>query len=401
MLNAITTNWFNECLGVEIQYLTDQTVKCRYCIVSINSSNVSIGDKKELTGELAAVLKQLPEKPLALSINGKGVLTKKTTFMECVSQQNMGSVFPNIILENFHIQNYTSGEHSFISLIRKDLITHLIDLLPNLYLLSLGPFNVMNVVSQLNIYDHELRFDGQVLNYTPSFELLNYQQVPNATATFHLKLDIEPIQECFLVSYATAFQLLLYKKVTLIAADVPQLADRLIVFGNDKKIKLLTYIAAGVTFLLLLINFIVFFHYKRQNEQLSGLAASNSFDISEAKRLQSKIIYSEQLLNSLNWKGNIRYSYICDQIAGAVPEKVTLTEIDINSLPKDHTNEPVIDRVHENPMIRIKGYTTDLDQVNEMIYSLQSQKWVKSVKLGQFKPDIDSDNNNFSLIMTF
>ena len=71
-------------------------------------------------------------------------------------------------MEDFYLQNFVSGDSSFVSLIRQKDANQWIDKLNALgfttLMLSLGPFPVQQILQQLNLYGEEVVFDGHQIS---------------------------------------------------------------------------------------------------------------------------------------------------------------------------------------------------------------------------------------------
>jgi len=132
---------------------------------------LNIDSKSEYSGDLASLLKKLPkDKPVALSLTGKGVLIRKTAKIDEIGRDQLNEVFPNLQADQFYVQNFVSGDLSFVAIIRRDVSDQVLAAFAgeglNVLLLAAGPFAASAVLRQLNTYGDELCFDGHCVQYT-------------------------------------------------------------------------------------------------------------------------------------------------------------------------------------------------------------------------------------------
>src|SRR5882757_7874292 len=110
----------NEAVGVSIHIHSDGSVLLQLCSVAASGNELNI-DKKVTDLKATGQLKEhIPAKSvIALNLSGKGVLQKKIEKTEEINQNNFNQILPNANIEDFYIQNFISGESSFVSVIRK------------------------------------------------------------------------------------------------------------------------------------------------------------------------------------------------------------------------------------------------------------------------------------------
>lgn len=234
-------NWINKCTGIELQLLPDNQINCNFCDVSLIKDKLTIGAKKQLAGELQAIVKETTQKIAVIAITGKGILTKKTSRLEIINNATMNALFPNLQIDQFYIQNLIADDFSFISLVRKESVDVIVQTFSEsgiqVFSVSLGPFAVMSILNQLNVYDQKIQFDGHLLEYSKDLSLQNYQYTTGLNADFPIKIDIEPIPENYLIAYANAFQLLLYNQLQVVEVNVPIVKQRALKYGEEKYLR--------------------------------------------------------------------------------------------------------------------------------------------------------------------
>lgn len=397
--------WLSSCTGIELHILPDNTLQCFMCSVSMAKDSLSIDTKSEVSGDLETILKKIPkDKPLALSVTGKGTLIKKAARMEAIGEQQLNEVFPNLKAEQFYVQNFVSGEHSFVSIIRKGMIDEFLDALNaaghQVLIISIGPFVSSHIIRQLNTYGQQVSFNGHVVDYNQDWAWTDYQYVTGAESEFPLKLDIEPIEGRFLIAYATAFQLALYRRLDPVNLDVSPVENQLRDYQQKARFMFRGGIILIAFFVLLLINFIMFSFYTEKNKELLSRANQNTAGIENLQHMERQISTNENLLKELGWSRGISYAWMADQLGQSLPAALSLNEISINPLNTVETNRQRKE-IYDTGKITIRGETTDLQAVNDWIYILKEKSWVKQVSLGNYSPVQDTDKQQFIITLTY
>ncbi|WP_423147912.1 hypothetical protein [Rubrolithibacter danxiaensis] len=395
-----TYEWLSFCSGIELNIQGENQYKAKVCSVSVNKSALHIDDKAELEGDLKTIFKKVQGKEaIAVTLTGKGILIKKTDRIEVISQETLSKVFPNLVIENFYIQNFISGDHSFLSIIRKELVDVIFEEALKVGLkvlvISLGPFVVSQVLNQFNNYNDQFIFDGHRINYDTQYQWLEYSYNPDLRSPFPLKIDVETIPETFVLSYATAFQLALFNRLLPVSVESDVTVSALTEFKEEKKFKMRLTGILGAFFFLLLMNFLIFSIYSNKNEELISRVNQSSASIETLKGIEEDIEIKEVQLQDLGWKKGIKYAFLSDQIAQTTPSAVNLVQLAINPVNTVKTTSERRE-VIDMGSIEIRGRTDNMQAVNNWIYMLKEKKWAQEVLLTSFSPSTDSDQEALS-----
>jgi hypothetical protein len=400
--------WLGECIGMEIQIQSDTSLHYRYCEISAHKELLTINKKNQAEGELQKVFKNMPAKPLAISITGKGVLIKKTARQEYISPQILDQLFPNLTADQFYIQNFKSGEHSFVSIIRKEVVDRIIDEIDQsglkILLVTIGPFAASQCISQLNFYNNTAQFDGHRIVYTSEYDWESYQYLPGLSSEFPLKIDIEPIDEAFVLAYATAFQLLLLNKLKLVNINVPLVDFNLKEYSAGIKFKRRLAVFTGFLFSALLINFCVFSYFNNQNQVLGRAVNASSAQVGNMRDLEKQITDKESLIKSLGWNRGISYAFIIDRIAQSVPKTITLDDLSINPLKEkgNQFSNATANKEYETGKIKIIGHTDNVTDFNNWVSTLKEMSWIKKTAIAGYSPDQNIETaNQFTVLISY
>jgi hypothetical protein len=392
------------CAGAEVHVKQDGSYDVRLLRLSLHKKLIQIDAKKRYSGSSAKIITDSLAEPLAITITGKGVLIKKTNRLDVISEGTLQHLFPTFKLAEFYMQHFAAGEHSYISIIRKEIADAVIEAFKKqgveVFMLSLGPFVVDQVIPQINSYEGILKFDGHQVTLNADKTWTAYTYDAEVKSAFPLKIDIEKMPEEFLVAYATAFQLILNDKLELVEVESEQVSQKLSELMAKQKFK--KYGAAALFFFfgLLMLNFLVLSAYNSNNQELMSKAGQQSYIYENRQKLEEEVKGKENLVKKLGWNKGYSYAYLCDQIGRSVPKEVLLDELSINSLFGGSTG-----LIKETPLetgrLIIKGQTSSIYAINDWIYDLQQKSWVKNVQLEKYTADDQKQAQVFTILLKY
>jgi len=399
-----TQQGISDCTGAEVQLLGEGNYAIRVVQISQKGRRLDIEHKKEYALGLDAFRDIKIHGPLSLTITGRGVLIKKTGRLETITEQSLRHLFPGFKSDEFYVQHYDSGNQSFVAFIRKEIADPVINTFRKLgiqvLIFSLGPFVVEQVLPLLNNYGDTLKFDGHQVELDAEKNWVDYSYHAGSNSDFEIKLDIQPIQQQFLLAYAAAFQLILNERVETISVDQEQLGAELTELLAKLKFKRNGTMVLFVFFFLLLINFLLFSYFNSANQELVGKAGQRSNQTSDRAKLEEDIKVKERQVALLGWNHGQNYAYLCDQIGQTVPASITLKELNINyGTAKDSMAERK-ENV-ETGSISIIGQSANVYVINDWIYMLKQKPWVKTVQLEQYGRDEQKATQVFRLLLKY
>lgn len=396
---------FNEVTGISILLDAEGISEMNVCSISVAQNKLNF-EKKIIGLKNHEALKQnIPAKTIvALNLTGKGILIKQIEKTEEINQNNFNKILPNATISDFYVQNFISGEQSFVSVIRKSEADRWINQITESgyvpFMLSLGPFPVQNIIPQLNIYGNAIVFGGHSItrNDTSAWESYHFDE--NASAPFPIKAESEVIPEKLLIPYAVAFQLILHDKVNLINADVPELADSFIKQVNYKKFKVQGFIILSVFFMLLLINFILFSSLNTSNGKLTEQVSRTAQSTEDVEKVNEQVQQKEGLLKTLGYEGAINKSVLIDQIASLLPEEITWKEVAIDPIDLN-TSRNQKSVAFYSRKIRVTGISDKIIPVNEWIARIKTRPWVKNVQWESYAINSELETGQFVIVIDY
>jgi hypothetical protein len=393
----------NQVAGVQIRIDNDGQ-QIHLCAVEASGNQLTINKKAIDLTSIAKIKELLPDKSvISLNISGKGVLQKRTDKVETIDQNIFNKILPNARQEDFYVQNFISGEYSFVSVIRKTEADKLINQLKELsfqpLLLSLGLFPVENIIPQLNVYEPEIIIGGNQVKRNEKGEWLDLKPIED-TSPFAFKLGSERIDEELLVPYAAAFELVMFNQLDPIMADAEDVNKALQVKLDDQKLKTHGVIILMIIFTLLLVNFIVFSWLNSSNATLTEQVGKYTETNNNEQEISERIREKEVLLHTLGWDGSINKSVLIDQISSLLPSEITLREISVN--PVDVAGSRIQKAVvfYDRKMV-IQGNSEKIIPVNEWIARIKTKSWVKNIQLGNFTYNNELNTGQFTISINY
>jgi Tfp pilus assembly protein PilN len=393
-----------QAAGLGIVIGKDGSAAVNYCQVSIEGKNLSF--EKKLTGlSLKELEKQVKTgMPLSVNISGKGVLYKQLDRVEEINAANFSTVLPNASIDDFYVQHFPSGEHSFVAVIRKTEADKWLNVISeeglSALMLSLGPFPTVHILPQLNIYDEEIIFAGIKIarSEDKNWEKVGFHEQFQAPHT--IKVENEVLDQQLLLPYAAAFQLLLSAKLDAVKANVPVLGSAFERLINDRKFKLNGVGVLLVFFVLLLGNFMWLSALNAANASLAAEVSSSARTSTDLQDLNDEIRQKELLLRDLGWDGGINKSSLIDQAAALMPAEIRLKEISINPVDGAAYHSFGSLKFQERKML-IRGESEQIIPVNEWAARLKSKKWVKNVELESYNFNNELNTGVFTILLTY
>ena len=320
--------------GIELTFLSENTFIINCIILEAEKGKAVITKTYYNLKSIDALKGEISDNmPVALVINGKGVIHKKTN---TVSPGLPTDIFPGINPNDLLFQYFEGFETPEIAVIRKNAVEKIID--------GLAAIKIHTVALSLAFYD--IHYIAELINHpgdipTTQYNLnihnnrvvdykLNNSEEKEVIVKPEINVDTEYVKSNFIIPYAAALKLL---SNGIQNNDTIRLNS---ITANQKKISqaaLLKFYAVsllGFFLLLLLVNFFIYNHYfSKNNELLSknrfSLQQRSTFD-SLNKSFNSK----KEFLANTGWMNDSRMiSFYADRIAATVPDSVALTSLNI------------------------------------------------------------------------
>lgn len=368
-------------IGVELIYNS----KDNYTLIAIelttNKNNIEISqrfidiDFKELAQQNTKKL------PVYLSIWGKGIIHKKIKFDEYTKEQELlNQVLPNALLKDFYVQQTVLSENEcWVSIIRKDVLGTLTDIISTVHLFGmqvyLGPFvleNIMSLIEQSSLVTstHELLLEnnniiqidslGSAFNgkeYTIEGEIVNsHEIIAFSTALSHF-IPTQKLQPIAIEKITASKEEYLYKKkYTVIGFGI------LLIF-----------------FLTTVTNLLIANHYEYANNELQYEVDKKRKYITELEVLESDLKTKEQFIQNSGIIKASKISFYADQIAGSIPVSIQLNQLFVNPITKRITKAEDIQFNYKT--IKVIGTVNKSIELNNWMKRLKKYEWIAEINI--------------------
>jgi Tfp pilus assembly protein PilN len=391
----------NKAVGLGIRIRPDNSIELNACGIVLNNDKLDIDKKISGLSSIDELDRHFsPGELLSVNLTGKGVLQKQTSKIAEVNANNFNSIIPNGDLNDFYVQNFISGEYSFLTIIRRSEADNWLDQLAQKgfkpLLLSFGPFPLQHILPQLNVYDQDIRLDGYAIQRNENTDWTKVTYDEKITAKFPVKIESETISEKLLIPYAAAFQLVLSANVEPVRAVVPQLESDLAEVAANRKLKVNAFALLCAFFLVLLVNFAVLSYLTGSNNKLTSQLDDSNAGSLDIQQVNGQINQKEVLLKDLGWDGGINKASLIDQAASLLPETITLTEIAVNPVDEE-TSQVKKNLQFADRSMMISGYSESIMPVNEWIARLKTRSWAKDVQLISYLIDNEKNTGKFTI----
>ncbi len=404
MLNKITVDNFiknTSIAGVEVIYLPDGKTIFHGSVLNKSKASIDIVSSFEGIENLEIVKNNLPEKtPVALVINGKGIIHKKTNCGEKDTDKTLlQKVLPNANTEDFYIQKTQVINSSvFVSVMRKSLVDDLLkDFDKNgisVVSCSFGPFcvNAILPLIESTSADFELKFSTHSISVKDQ-NIENYQVVQNEDLPASLNIGSNKVNQALVICFAAAFQYFI--KDESLQVGIPAIATGKEEYKQRQLFQLTGWGILIVFLSVLMINYFVFNHYWNKKNEISSKVSMNQAELSKLEKLENEVTEKQQFFEKTGLLEASRTSYYADQLAQDLPNTIQLTMLDISPLVKKINVEESISFLAKT--IEVSGNCKKSNELNNWIKIIKKKKWVNEVALLNYSQDKSKDDGEFSI----
>ncbi|HEX8545803.1 MAG TPA: hypothetical protein VF691_02515 [Cytophagaceae bacterium] len=357
-------------------------------------------EKKSSQLTTLATLKEFlnEEIPLALTINGRGIISTKLNTSEENHDKILQTILPNAKTDDFYFQIIKNTYSSFIAIARKQTVDLVISQLGELNFkvtsCTLGPFASVSLLPFI---------ESNTFIYSGQYELeKNETDLKSFKISGEKKQNVigdELIDAEFLPSYASAFQYLAggHENVEIELASLQTNRDDV---KHKKLFKILSIGLLVFFFVTLLVNFILFSIFSDANNELT-LKQSNIVSlIGKEEELKKDIQIKESFLSEAGWLKSSRAAFYADRIAATVPDKVELTELSIYPLDEKESRKSKKHTFYPSQG-RIAGLCSKPEVLNIWFTELKKIEGIKDVRMGKYFFDNKTMTGTFELTIDY
>lgn len=390
--------------GIHIHIGNDGNATFAVCGLELHKDRLDFKGKAVGLASLKEQIDNSTATIAAVVITGKGILIKQLMKRGPTDKDNFSEVLTNADIDDFYVQDFISGDNSHIAVIRRSEADKWLKIIMEAgykpLMLCLGPFPVEHIINQLNVYGETFDFNGHSLRRNKDGIWLGYKYTAEAVSPFLIKAENEPLDEKLVLAYAAAFQLLLSGQLLPIRADAPELENKLQDTLLEKKFRARLAVLLGGIFLLLMLNFFVFFSLNSSNQELAQSVSRNTQTSSQTENINDAIKQNELLLKDLGWDGVPNKTIFIDQLAQLLPANVSWESVSIDPPDAAALKTQRAMRFTQRH-ITITGSSANILPVNEWIARAKLRPWVKSIRMESYLFDNEEETGKFTVSIDY
>ena len=347
--------------------------------------------------------------PMAIQLQGRGVLIKEIPKTEEITDKFLVDVFPNFTNEGYLFTSFKGFSNDWLSLIRKELYVDILERFNSrgypVLQVFLGPFVSENILELMNGYSGIYKFAGHEISVDTTSGLWeSYKFDPQEGRRFLLKIQGTEMNENYIIPYALAFSLLLKPYLEDYAVEDRDLVSELYEYRQKLKLKVNFIAFLSILLGLLLINAFLFSHYSSRVEWMDSKSKEITLSQGELDRLNGRSMQNDSLLREIGWNSGIPKSWLINQLMSSLKGRggLQIQRVDVNPALERKLSSKQNEKI--NPyLIKISGSSLSLNQLENWTRALRNLPWVEQVEINRFVSRNDPRSNlmDFMLNMEY
>lgn len=344
--------------------------------------------------------------PVALVLNGKGVLHKTVTLSgadQVLNEQMLYTVMPAVKPADFYVQLYQAGKTGFFSLARRETVDKFLMELKGegvkVIAISFGPFIFSATWPYIReehgqgkmfmIGEHQLEMgESGIIGY----QTLVADQCPTIDSEI-VKIGDEQVEHEYVLAYAAAFS-----KVSGSVSGLQLTVEDVIASQDERRQqKLFRFgftMALVFFFVLLMGNFLFFGSLSDKNADLQEQVGFHQGNLDKMAAMQKEAAEKRSFLQATGWLHDDRLSFYADRLASTVPAGIRLTEVSLNPLDRK-LSKSVNKQIFEQGSMAVLGVCRSPVELNAWMQEIGRQAWVKGVDRRNYTYDQSKGNGTF------
>ena len=310
--------------------------------------------------------------PLALSVDGKGILTKPVAAKQ---DFRLEEVLPNASEEDFYYNSLQSSHAGWVSLTRKPVLDELLQQAEaagvSIAAVQLGPLSVAGVLPLLAAYPvldlpqwHLQQQDTEIVGLQPQTDAANTVYT----------LGEEQLEGACLQAYANALSVL----VELPLYADTNLAEVGMLWLHKRLYKRLGVGMLAFFFGLLLLNYAAFSYLSGSQQELQGQLQQQQHLLGQLQFLKKQEEARQQLLKAVPLQQQTLFAYHADLLGASVPAGVQLEELLVHPPEGKKSKQEALRFQHG--LMEVRGQCNSPLLLNRWLEALEKEPWVKAVK---------------------
>lgn len=392
------------CIGLEIRTADGQSptlhavsLRKKADSIALEKSFGSIANMEEL---FQTVGKQ---HPFVLVFTGKGIVQRKLPQGQSTEKQHLlNTVFPNASPDEFYLQSCILADQSiYISVIRKKIIDDALDFLKkegiHVVDVLIGPSGLLNLLPFL---DSEGTENISLGHYTIiQKEARPMDIVANVSMDFVHRVAIgnDPVEQESLLAYSSALHYFIEDENIVYKDDIT--GESREEFKQKKKFEVLGAGLLTLTFLLLLINFLVFDYFSKEYQKLEEQSVEVNAQSLLLKELQDRLATKTKVVKEIGLSEKSLNAYYADLIASTVSDEIVLKQLNINPAKKGKKNGEE-ELLFITNSITVSGLVSKSPELNSWVKELKSFDWISEIVILNYAQPEANNPGEFTIEIT-
>jgi Tfp pilus assembly protein PilN len=363
---------------------------------------------KEKQSHGISSLADLPKKaspgiPVAVAINGKGILHKKA-----LPDIDKGGLFeailPNSNPNEFYLD--ISGQQGFLyaSIIRKELLDKILSELTELgykvLSVSLGIAPLQYLLPFLNTERQGSIMTSScfLISLNQEKRIIDVSVIPRRQEDVHPEVEYsigdQYVNAGGLLAFGTAMSLIVEGASVLSGIDNGYIDKAREEYRYFKFYKTALWTLLSGIFCLLLVNFFVYNYFFDKNTARQASLGLTREEEKRMEKLATSIQQKEKFISQYGWDRHSRISLYADRIAALMPGSATLTDLKINPLNTGSFLEASVLSFKEDT-IQITGICEDPTELNRFVNNLRNIRDFQKVNIKSYLYKKETQNGIF------
>lgn len=363
--------------GLGLQVGPDQVVRVEFVLLRYKAGKLSLEAVSKTSGTWEEVLAQLPPgAPIALAVDGKGILIKRCPPVSGALPEFVAQVLPDIQTASFAFQAISLPQESVLALVRQEFINTYIrqaetagHRVLHLDLAFLGLETLLSLLPDVvEIPFWQLQqAEGRLSGFQTGSE--------GAAGSFNI--GEEQVSARHLRAFASA--LAPFSGTGNTVSQLPAVQASLRNYQLERYFQVAGFAFLGALFLALLLNTLMFFQLDKRLQQQSLSLAVHQEQLALLDTLKSKYQEKQLFLDQNSLASPSITSWYADQIGASVLPGIQLTVLQIFPLENNRKGPKTEGPRFANGIIRLKGISQRSPDLNQWIKVLNAMAWVREV----------------------
>lgn len=338
------------------------------CVMTLEKGQIDLRSKDHFVsqGRVETWLASVKDLPLVIGITSDEILTRRIEAKDLPKEELLKLIIPQARSEEFFIQKLESTTGTFVSIIRKNRLNQILEIVPRenqvvgIYLAPLSLATLAKGLKQevVTLGGFQLTLEGG--------EVAGMDHTDMPTDPIGLS-DDELLEQEYALSYASGLNY-------LVGVPIPSDFNAKLAMEEYAHKRFLskfgTYALGGI-FLIFLINIFFFFQLSQENEQL---VQENSSLLSTQEQVQEMETYLESYQDLLGTGEQSIFTRFSDELGHSLPAVIQLNQLVVRPLYLEEKKP-----VEKDVSVRIEGVSENAVAYADWIDRIKELDWVEGI----------------------